>query len=186
MGLFRLASDSDGSRPGYIRLLPSILRGLYKQQFLGLLGGSFQQVSGLSINKSAEVRGHAPGVAEPMEATGELDPVDIPENFLSTDEAQLKAGTLPIPLITLSLPSREHLVEDSSAPITLDEDLLSPDGTFRSSKSRDRISARAYDISEATRSALASRLRRRQKLAISFPSPGVLTSPTGVGWPRWF
>ncbi|KAI9466598.1 hypothetical protein BJY52DRAFT_1233038, partial [Lactarius psammicola] len=115
-------SNGDGSRlSNTIWLLLATLRELPKRRFSDLIAGS--------ARKSAEAHRHAPGDILPTKATGELDldvlepdTVDIPDIFLSTDDAQFETGTLPIPLIILSLPSSEHLVEDPS-----------PDGTFRSS-----------------------------------------------------
>ncbi|KAH8999528.1 hypothetical protein EDB92DRAFT_1941168 [Lactarius akahatsu] len=188
-GPIALTPKRDGSRLSYtIWLLPTTLRGLRARQYFGLFAGLRERAPSPSAKTSAESHRYAPGMVEPMKATGEpdldgLEPdtVDVPETFLSTDDPQFETGTLPIPLIILSLPSSEHLAENPSLRVSLDKDLLSPDGTFRSSSH----SVRTYDISNATRLALASRLRHRQKRAISFPSPKVLTSPGVVHWPRW-
>ncbi|KAH9172149.1 hypothetical protein EDB89DRAFT_2070134 [Lactarius sanguifluus] len=197
LGPTALPSKRDGSRLSYtIWLLPTTLRGLRERQYFGLFAGLRERAPNPSAKTSAESNRYAPGMVERMKATGEPDPnglepdtVDVPEIFLSTDDPQFETGTLPIPLIILSLPSSEHLAEDPSPRVSLDEDLLSPDGTFRSSGHSVQAAIRTYDISDATRLALAFRLRHRQKRAISFPSPDVLTSP-GLGpgvvhWPRW-
>jgi hypothetical protein len=187
LGLAAPTSNGDDSR-----LRNAIcLRGLLKRRFFGLFAGLPQEAPSPSARESAESHRHAPGV---VEATGEPGPdvlepdtVHIPEIFISTDDAQSETGTLPIPLIILSLPSSEYLVEDPSPPVSLDEDLLSPDGTFRSSGRplAARVAVQTYNISDATRLALASRLRRRHKRAILFPSPDVLASLNVVRWPRW-
>ncbi|KAH9037648.1 hypothetical protein EDB85DRAFT_1935686 [Lactarius pseudohatsudake] len=183
----------DGSRLSYtIWLLLTTLRGLRERRYFGLFAGLRERAPSPSAKTSAESHRYAPGMVQLMKATGEPDPdglepdtVDVPEIFLSTDDPQFETGTLPIPLIILSLPSSEHVAEDPSPRISLDEDLLSPDGTFRSSGHSVQAAIRTYDISDATRLALASRLRHRQKRAISFPSPDVLTGPGVAHWPRW-
>ncbi|KAH9041837.1 hypothetical protein EDB84DRAFT_1474134 [Lactarius hengduanensis] len=183
----------DGSRLSYtIWLLPTTLRGLRERRYFGLFAGLRERAPSPSAKTSAESHRYAPGMVQLMKATGEPDPdglepdtVDVPEIFLSTDDPQFETGTPPIPLIILSLPSSEHVAEDPSPRISLDEDLLSPDGTFRSSGHSVQAAIRTYDISDATRLALASRLRHRQKRAISFPSPDVLTGPGVAHWPRW-
>ncbi|KAI9448441.1 hypothetical protein H4582DRAFT_90178 [Lactarius indigo] len=186
-------SNGDASHLNHtIWLLPTTLRGSRERRFFDLFAGLCQWAPSASARTSAESHRHAHCMVEPMKATGEPDPdglepdtVDIPGIFFSTDDPQFETGTLPIPLIILSLPSSEHLAEDPSPRVSLNEDLLSPDGTFRSSGHSAQVASRTYDISDATRLALASRLRHRQKRAISFPSPDVLTSPGVVRWPRW-
>ncbi len=192
-GLAASTSNGDCSRLiNTIWLLPTTLRGLRKRRIFGLFAGLRQQAPSPSARKIAESHRHAPGMIGPTKAMGEpdldvleRDTVDVPEIFLSTDDAQFETGTHPIPLIILSLPSSEDLVEDPSLPVSMDEDLLSPDGTFRPSGRLARVAVQTYDITDATRLALASRLRHRQKRDISFPSPDVLTSPSVVRWPRW-
>ncbi|KAH9052570.1 hypothetical protein EDB87DRAFT_1657754 [Lactarius vividus] len=188
-------SKGDGSRLSYtIWLLPTTLCGLRVRRYFSLFAGLRVRASSPSAKTSAESHRYAPGMVELMKATGEPEPepdgiepdtVDIPEIFLSTDDPQFETGTLPIPLVILSLPSSEHLAEDPSPCVSLDEDLLSPDGTFRSSGHSAQAVIRTYDISDATRLALASRLRHRQKRAFLFPSPDVLSSTGVVRWPRW-
>jgi hypothetical protein len=186
---FSLAFNGDGSRlSDTIWLLPTTLRGLRKRLFLGLFAGLGQQARGPRARKSAKFQRHAPDVVESTEATCEpgldvLEPdtVGEPDIFLSTDDAQVETGTLPIPLIILTLPSSENLVEDPSPPVSLDRDFLSPDGTFGRPA---QVAVRTYDISNATHVALASSLRHRQKRAPPFPSPDVLSIPGVVRWPR--
>ena len=170
---------------------PTILCGLRKRLSFGLFPSLRQQGSSLTVRKSEESRRHAPDVVvvEPTEATGEsgvdvlaLDTAGVPGTFLPTED---ETCTLQIPLITLSLPSSESLVEDPSPPVSLDEGFLCPDGTFRSSGRLARVADPTYYISDATRLALVSRLRHRQKRAVPFPSPDVLSSPSVVRWPRW-
>ena len=186
-GLAASTSNGDGSRiRTTISLLSAALRESRKRRFFGLVAGLLKQAPDPRARESAGSHRHAHGV---VEATGEpdlkTDTVDIPEIFLSTDDAQFETGTRPIPLIILSLPSSEHLVEDLSPPLSPDEGLLSPDGTFRSSDRLVPVAVQTNNISDATRLALESRLRRRQKRAISFPSPDVLASLNVVRWPRW-
>ncbi|KAF8263184.1 hypothetical protein EI94DRAFT_1741554 [Lactarius quietus] len=187
--------NGDGSRINNTTwLLPTSLRGLRKWLFIGLFAGLRQQVpsASASARKSAGSQRHAPDVVEATEATSELglgvlepDTIGVPGIFLSTVDAQVETGTLPIPLIILSPPSSENLVEDTSPPVSLDEGFLSPDGTFRSSGRPTQAPVRTCDISDATRLALASRLRHRKKRAIPLPSPDVSSSPGMVRWPRW-
>ena len=170
---------------------PTILCGLRKRLSFGLFPSLRQQGSSLTVRKSEESRRHAPDVVvvEPTEATGEsgvgvlaLDTAGVLGTFLPTED---ETCTLQIPLITLSLPSSESLVEDSSPSVSLDEGFLCPDGTFRSSSRLARVADPTYYISDATRLALVSRLRHRQKRAVAFPSPEVLSGPSVVRWPRW-
>ena len=173
--------------------LSTALRGLCKRLFFGLFAGLREHaLSPSAARKTAESSRHAPDVVKFTESTGEpgldvLEPdtVGAPKIYLSTNDAQVETGTLLIPLIILSLPSSENLAQGPSPPVLLDEDFLSPDGTFRSAGRPARVADRTYDISNATRLALASRLHHRQKRATPFPSPDVLSSPGVVRWPRW-
>jgi len=114
------------------------------------------------------------------------DRINVPQNFRSIhDDAEYKTEIPVIPLIILSLPSSEHLV-DPPRPAHQDEHLLSPDGTFRSTGPRARITASTRDVSNATRVALASRLRERRKRPVMLTSPNVLANPSMAHWPRWF
>ena len=110
---------------------------------------------------------------------------DIRIDIHSTDVAQFKIETPMIPFIILSLPSSEHIVEDPSPPVSLDENLLSPDGTFRSTGLA-ADNTHWHDFSDAPLPVLASRLRERRKRPVSFPSPSVLSTPGMAYWPRWF
>ena len=194
-GQLRIAASPPGDDGSYIIQTnwfhPTILCGLRKRLSFGLFPSLRQQGSSLTVRKSEESRRHAPDVVvvEPTEATGEsgvdvlaLDTASVPGTFLPTED---ETCTLQIPLITLSLPSSESLVEDSSPSVSLDEGFLCPDGTFRSSSRLARVADPTYYISDATRLALVSRLRHRQKRAVPFPSPDVLSSPSVVRWPRW-
>lgn len=116
------------------------------------------------------------------------DNINVPHDYLSIhDDAECKTEIPVIPLIILSLPSSEHLV-DPPRLANHDERLLSPDGTFRSTGPRARLTATANtrDVSHATRVALASRLRERRKRAVTLTSPNVLATPSMAHWPRWF
>ena len=120
---------------------------------------------------------------EPVTDTDDGPEQDIGIDIHPTDDAQFKIETPMIPFIILSLPSSEHIVEDPSPPVSLDEDLLSPDGTFRSTGlAADNI----HDLSDTPLPVLASRLRERRKRPVSFPSPSVLSTPGMAYWPRWF
>jgi hypothetical protein len=88
-----------------------------------------------------------------------------------------------LPFIILSLPSNDDLVEDPPPPSSLDDDLLSPDGTFRSTGLPILATADTHDLDDAIRPVLASRLRERRKRPIS---PNVLATPGMAYWPRWF
>lgn len=184
---FGLAFNGDGSRlSDTIWLLPTTLRGLRKRLFLGPFAGLRQQSPG--ARKSAEFQQPAPDVVETTEATGEpsldvleADSAGVPDIFPSTDDAQVETGILPIPLIILSLPSSENLVEDPSPSVSLDKNFLCPDGTFGRPA---QVAVRTYDISNTTHVALASCLRHRQKRATPLPSPDVLSIPGVVRWPR--
>ncbi len=91
-----------------------------------------------------------------------------------------------LPFIILSLPSNDDLVEDPPPPVSQDEDLLSPDGTFRSTGLPVLATAETHDLDDAIRPVLASRLRERRRRPISLPSPNVLATPGMAYWPRWF
>ncbi|KAF8258049.1 hypothetical protein EI94DRAFT_1756006, partial [Lactarius quietus] len=168
--------NGDGSRINNTTwLLPTSLRGLRKWLFIGPQVPS----ASASARKSAGSQRHAPDVVEATEATSELglgvlepDTIGVPGIFLSTVDAQVETGTLPIPLIILSPPSSENLVEDTSPPTA----------PSRSSGRPTQAPVRTCDISDATRLALASRLRHRKKRAIPLPSPDVSSSPGMVRW----
>lgn len=113
------------------------------------------------------------------------DTVNSPQILCSVDDVEYECETPVIPFIILSLPSNEPLAEDPSQPCSLDEDLLSPEGTFRSTRRLARVEADAHDISDATRLGLASRLSERRKRPILFPPLNILGAPS-ITWPRWF
>ena len=117
------------------------------------------------------------------------DMIHIPQTLHlvhSTNDSQFKTEIPVLPFIILSLPSNDDLVEDPPPPISLDEDLLSPDGTFRSTGFPVLAPVDRHDLDDAIRPALASRLRERRKRPISLPSPSVLATPGMAYWPRWF
>ncbi|KAI0002883.1 hypothetical protein BJV74DRAFT_881867 [Russula compacta] len=163
-------SDSSGS-----------LSTLHNTRVLGLFSCLRQRIG---FNTKRHVESHDP-MADADEPEPDLqlpDTINIPRILLSTDDALLKTETPVIPLIVLSLPTSDHLFGDPPPPVALDEDLLSPDGTFRSTRQPAGVIA---DINETTRLALASRLRERRKRLISLPS-SVLGASGMAQWPRWF
>jgi len=114
------------------------------------------------------------------------DGINLPQILRSIhDDTECKTEIPVIPLIILSLPSSDHLVGDPPQPAHQDEHLLSPDGTFCSTGPRARITASTHDVTNATRLALASRLRERRKCSGLITSPNVL-APSMAHWPRWF
>jgi len=116
------------------------------------------------------------------------DTIDIPQilhSVHSTNDSQFKTEIHALPFIILSLPSNGDLVEDPPPPVSLDEDLLSPDGTFRSIGLPVLATIDTRDLDDAIRPVLASRLRERRKRPISLPS-NVLATPGMAYWPRWF
>ena len=128
---------------------------------------------------------HLSDLEDPVTDKDDPDTIKVPRNFRSIhDDAECKTEIPVIPLIILSLPSSEHLVD--LRPVHQDEHLLRPDGTFRSTGPRARITASTRDVSNATRVALASRLRERRKRPVMLTSPNVLATPSMAHWPRWF
>ncbi|KAI0301933.1 hypothetical protein B0F90DRAFT_1816813 [Multifurca ochricompacta] len=122
--------------------------------------------------------------SEPKPDTPVPDRIDIPSILLSANDTQYT--TFPIPLIILSLPSNEHLIGYQPPSAPLDENLLSPDGTFRSAESAAWTTADTYDINNSTRLALASRLRERRKGPVSSPVLATLGMNMNTNhWPRW-
>ena len=183
-------SNGNDPRPDYA----TSLRRLCNTRVLGRFVGLFQRLLNSSAKRNAEPRRHPSDLTVPAVDTDEPEPdilvpdaVDFPHILLSTDDPQFKTDTPVIPLIILSLPSTEHLVGDLLPPATLDEDLLSPDGTFRSIRSLARPMADTCDMNDAIRLALAARLRERRKRPKSLSSPSILAT-SGIGmvhWPRW-
>jgi hypothetical protein len=110
----------------------------------------------------------------------------IPHSVHSTNDSQFKTEVPALPFIILSLPSNDDLVEEPPPPVSLDEDLLSPDGTFRSTGLPVLAAVDTRDLDDAIRPELVSRLRERRKRPISLLSPNVLATPGMAYWPRWF
>ena len=114
--------------------------------------------------------------------------INIPQirhSVHSTHDSQFKTEIPVLPFIILSLPSNDNLVDDPLPPVSLDEDLLSPDGTFRSAGLPVLASVKTRNLDDAFRPVLASHLRERRKRRISWPSPNVLATPGMAYWPRW-
>ena len=137
-------------------------------------------------------------LTDPMANTDDPEPdmrvpdtTNIPQilhSVHSTDDSQFNAEIPVLPFIILSLPSNDDLAEDPPLPASLDEDLLSPDGTFRST-GLPVLATQAvdtYDFDDVIRPILASRLRERRKRPLSLPSPNMLSTPGMAYWPRWF
>ncbi|KAF8490917.1 hypothetical protein F5888DRAFT_1738740 [Russula emetica] len=117
------------------------------------------------------------------------DTINIPRilhSVHSTSDSQFKTEIPVLPFIILSVPSNDDLVEDPPPPVSLDEDLLSPDGTFRSTGFPVLATVDTHDLDDAIRPVLASHLRERRKRPISWPSSNVLATPGMAHWPRWF
>jgi hypothetical protein len=117
------------------------------------------------------------------------DTINIPQILHpvhSTIDYQFKTEIPVLPFIILSLPSNDDLVEYPTPPVSLDEDLLSPDGTFRSTGFPVLDTVDTQDLDDAIHPAIVSRLRERRKRPISLPSLNVLATPGMAYWPRWF
>ena len=118
------------------------------------------------------------------------DSINIPQvlhSVHSTNDSQFKTEIPVLPFIILSLPSNDDLVEDPPPSVSLDEELLSPDGTFRSiGLPVSATTIDTHDPDDDIRPVLASRLRERRKRPISFPSSNALATPGMAYWPRWF
>jgi hypothetical protein len=143
--------------------------------------------------------GHAQHLSDPTDSMADTDDpepdirvpdtINIPQilhSVHSTNDSQFKTEIPTLPFIILSLPSNDDLVEDPPPPVSLDEDLLSPDGTFRSTGLPVLATVDARDLDDAIRPAFTSRLRERRKRPISWPSPNVFATPGMAYWPRWF
>jgi hypothetical protein len=137
-----------------------------------------QHISALT-HSMVETDDPEPGIRVP-------DTINIPQIPRSTNDSQFKTEIPVLPFIILSLPSNDNLVEDPTPPLSLDADLLSPDGTFRSTGLPVLATVDTYDLDYAIRPLLASRLRERRKRPISLLSPNVLATPGMAYWPRWF
>jgi len=156
-----------------------------------------QQPMSSNGKECVEPRQHLSDLTDPKEDTDdpELD-IRVPDtiNILQTLQSiksvhstdDFKAETHVIPFIILSLPSSEDLVEDPPLPVSLDEDLLSPDGTFRPAGFPALAAVDTHDPDNDIRPVLASRLRERRKRPMSWPSANVLATPGMAYWPRWF
>jgi hypothetical protein len=181
------SSNSDDSHRRATTPLLSTLRQLRATRILS------RQPIASDANEHAEPHQQLSNPTDSATNKDELEPdirmpdaVNVPQILRSVDDAECKSETPVIPFIILSLPSNEYLTEEAPQPRSLDEDLLSPEGTFRSTGPLARAAADTYDIRDATRLALASRLRERWKRPIPFPPPNMLVTPNMVHWPRWF
>ncbi|KAI9507208.1 hypothetical protein F5148DRAFT_147669 [Russula earlei] len=182
------SSNNDGPhhcRTGSQLCIP---RRLCSTRVFTIFGGMCGQPIDSISKEHAESRQLFSGLSQPAREKDRLGQdtsiADTINVLLPTGEAQFKAE-IPVnpPLIILSLPSIEHLVEDASPPASLNEDLLNPDGTFRST-ARPRVLVDIHNISDATRLALVSRLQERRKRPASLHSPNLLSTPS-IHWPRW-
>jgi hypothetical protein len=186
-GLIRLSalpsstlSTGDDPHPPYA----AALRRLCNTSALSHLAGLQPRLLGSRSMGNIDPRLHPSGLTGPVADTDEPEPdiVLVPD---TTDDTQLETDTPVIPLIVLSLPSSEHLVADLPLPIPLDEDLLGPDGTFRSTGSPAPAKVDTYDINNATRQALTVRLWERRRRLKPLSSPSILSTSGMVYRPRW-
>ena len=186
-------SNSDDSRDGrIISLFPALCRPPATRIF-ELLPSLRRQPTDSNAKEHTGSPWHLSDLEDPVTDKDEPEPdiripnsIKVPQILRSIDDnAECKTGIPVIPLIILSLPSSDHLVGDPR-PAHQDEHLLSPDGTFRSTGPRARMTASTHDVSDATRLALASRLRERRKRPGLLTSPDVLATPSMTHWPRWF
>jgi hypothetical protein len=163
---------------------------------LGLFSSLRQQPIGSNEKEDAGHPQHLSDLTDSMADTDDPEPdicvpdtINIPQvlhSVHSTNDSQFKTEIPVLPFIILSLPSNDDLAEDPPPPVSLDDDLLSPDGTFRSTGLPILAAVDTPDLEDAIRPVLASRLRERRKRPISWPSPNVLTTPGMAHWPRWF
>jgi hypothetical protein len=185
-------SNSDGSRGGRVISLFRTLRRPHATRILRLLPSLRQQPIGSNDHTGSPW--HLSDIEDSVTDKDEPEPdIRVPDSIIVPhilrsihNDAEWKTEIPVIPLIILSLPSSDRLVGDPPRPVHQDEHLLSPDGTFRSTGPRARITASTHDVSDATRLALASRLRERRKRAVLITSPNVLATPSMAHWPRWF
>ena len=182
-------STGDDSRPRY----DATRRRLCNTRAFNLFASLRQRLLGSSAKKNTDPPGH-PHPSDLKDPVVDVDEpkldipahvtIDIPYILHPTEDADVKvdAPVTSIPLIILSLPSSEHLVGDLPQPDPLDEDLLSPDGTF--GRPPTRAKADAYEIDDDTRLALAARLQERRRLkSLSYPT--ILSNSGMDTWPRW-
>jgi hypothetical protein len=170
----------------------SALRRLCDTRVLSLFAGLRQRLLSSSAKGNKVLHRHPSDPTGLVVDTDEPEPdilvpdtIDIPHILLSADDTQLKTDTPAIPLIILSLPSTEHLVGDLPLPVPLNENLLGPDGTFRSTGPPTWVMTDTHDISDATRLALAARLRERRRHLKSLSSPSIISTSGMDHWPRW-
>ncbi|KAI0302966.1 hypothetical protein BC826DRAFT_323100 [Russula brevipes] len=187
------SSDCNSSRHSRTASPLSSLRPLRHARVLNPFSACLQQPIGSDSKGHTRPHQHISNPTDSVADTDEPEPnMRVPDTInntrilFSTDDAPFKDKDPLLPLIILSLPSSEHLVEDASQSVSLDENLLSPDGTFHSTRDRPPTPATAdiFDV-EATRRALTCRLRERRKHSVSLPSPKVLATTMNY-WPRWF
>ena len=172
-------STGDDLHPPY----NTALRGLCNTRFLSRLAGLQQRLLGSSSKGNTDPRLHPLGPTGPVADTKDPEPdILMPDK---TDDTRLETDTPVIPLIILSLPSSEHLSADLPLRILLDEDLLCPDGTFRPTGFLAPAKVGTYDINNATRQALATRLRERRKHVKPLSFPSILSTSGMAHWPRW-
>jgi hypothetical protein len=162
----------------------------------GLFSSLRQQPIGSNEKDDAGHPQHLSDLTDSMADTDDPEPdirvfdmtniPQIPHSVHSTNDSQFKTEIPALPFIILSLPSNDDLVERPPPSASLDEDLLSPDGTFRTTGLPVLATVDTRDLDDAIRPVLASRLRERRKRPISFPSPNVLATPSMAYWPRWF
>jgi hypothetical protein len=182
------SSNNDGSRHSSTASLLSILcEPRTTTRALKPFPGWRQRPISSNAKEYAGTHQHLSRPTGPFTDKDEPEPdIRVPDIINIPQFLRLIEGAEPvIPLIILSLPSSEHLIGEPPQPSALDRDLLSPDGTFRSSGPSGRDTDETVDVSDATRLALASRLRERRK-HVSLPSPTVLATPSMTHWPRWF
>ena len=170
----------------------------FSTRVFSLFSNLRQQPIGSNEKEDAGHRQHLSDLTDPMVEIDDPEPdiripdtIDLPQilhSVHSTNDSQFKTEIPALPFIILSLPSNDDLAEDSPLPVSLDEDLLSPDGTFRSTglPVLATVDTRDLDIAIPIRPVPASRLRERRKRPISWPSPNALASPGMAYWPRWF
>jgi hypothetical protein len=187
-------ASSKSSRNRATAPLLSTLHPLRATRIIKLFPGLRRQTTSSDVMQDAGSHGHPSDQMDPVVDKDGLEPdtrvpdtVNSPQILRSIDDADSKCKSeIPvIPFIILSLPSNEPLTEDPSQPCSPDEDLLSPEGTFRSTRLLARVEADTHDISDATRLALAYRLGERRKRPMLLPPLNILGTPS-MAWPRWF
>lgn len=153
-----------------------------------------QQPIGSNEKEDAGYPQHLSDLTDSMADTDDPEPdicdtINIPQvlhSVHSTNDPQYKTEIPVLPFIILSLPSNDDLAEDPPPSVSLDDDLLSPDGTFRSTGLPVLAAVVTHNLDDAIRPVDDSRLRERRKRPISWPSSNVLATPGMAYWPRWF